>query len=149
MDSTIDLDTELFCFGKILALQRLQESYRATRDRLKEISQPILTDWDIIPELYEVFMRVFSHRPQSHPVYLRQKFLFVILYLFCPESLAGEKMPRGLRPKLAKIFRLKSATPISDNCSSLIFLYQNYIDFSRDVGIFYKAVMEHIQQNEQ
>lgn len=143
---TIDLDTE-FNIGKILALQTLHNSYQTLSERLEEMSQPILTDWNIIPELYELFKSVFANRPQNNQVYLRQKFLFTTLYLFCPNVLVGEKMPRGFRPILARIFNLKSGTPISDNCSGLLILYKSYIDFSRDVGIFYNAVMDYIRHD--
>lgn len=139
----IYLDTE-FNIGKILALQTLRNSYQTLSEQLEEMSQPILTNWNIIPELYEVFKKVFSSRPQNNQVYFRQKFLFVILYLFCPDVLVGEKMPRGFRPILAKIFHLKSGTPISDNCSSLMVLYKSYIDFSRDVDIFFRAAMDYV-----
>lgn len=143
----IDLDTE-FNFGRILAMKRLHDSYHALSERLEEMSQPILSDWNTIPELYELFKRVFANRPQNNQVYQRQKFLFTILYLFCPDVLVEEKMPRGLRPILARIFHLKSGTPISDNCSGLLILYKTYIDFPRDVEIFYNAVMDYIPHDD-
>lgn len=131
----------VFNIGKILALKQLKDEIKEIRSTMEELAEPILTDWNMLPELYQVFQDLFSQRQIKQPIYHRQKFLFVILFLFCPSVLVGERMPVGFRKMLAALLGLNAGTTISDNCAGLIILYNSYIDFRKDTNLFYDKVM--------
>ncbi len=127
--------------GKIAALKQLKDEIKEVCSTMEELSDPTLTDWNLLPKLYQEFQEMFSHRHIDQSIYHRQKFLFVILYLFCPSALAGERMPMGFRKKLASLLGLNASTTISDNCSGLTILYNSYLDFRKDTNLFYGKVM--------
>lgn len=115
------------------------------RSTMDELGEPMLTDWKMLPQLHQVFQDLFSKRKISQPIYHRQKFLFVILFLFCPGVLAGERMPMGFRKILASIMGLNASTTISDNCAGLMVLYNSYLDFRKDTNLYYEKVMELVE----
>lgn len=71
----------------------------------------------------------------------RKKFIFIILYLYSPSSLAGDKMASGLRNELSKVLGIQAKSTISNNCANLVFLYQNYMDFRNDVEFIYNKIL--------
>ena len=58
------------------------------------------------------------------------------MYLFSPSSLAGGKMTAGLREQMSRVLGVQSKSTISDNCTDVVFLYQNYGDFSVELEYF-------------
>ncbi|RHT78644.1 hypothetical protein DW736_18185, partial [Coprobacillus sp. AM28-15LB] len=83
--------------------------------------------------------------PNIDSVTQRKKFIFIILYLFSPSSLAGGKMASGLRPEIAKVLGVQSECTISDNCADVVFLYQNYGDFSGDIEYLYTEIVNRLK----
>ena len=75
----------------------------------------------------------------------RKKFIFIILYLFSPSSLAGGKMTAGLREEMSKVLGIQSKSTISDNCADVVFLYQNYGDFSGDIEYLYTEIVNRLK----
>ncbi|EGF56682.1 hypothetical protein HMPREF9446_02102 [Bacteroides fluxus YIT 12057] len=74
----------------------------------------------------------------------RKKFIFIILYLFSPSSLAGGKMTAGLREEMSRVLGIQFKSTISDNCADVVFLYQNYGDFSGDIEYLYTEIVNRI-----
>lgn len=131
--------------GKITALKKLRKKADELADVMKELGEPILNDLTLLPKIYEVYKGVFQHRgcpEDSALVRNRKKFLMVILYLYSPKALAGDRMRIGLRKKVSELFGLTTSTPISDNCSGLILQYNAYADFRKDVDVIYREVVE-------
>ena len=81
----------------------------------------------------------------AHSVTQRKKFIFIILYLFSPSSLAGGKMTAGLREEMSKVLGIQSKSTISDNCADVVFLYQNYGDFSGDIEYLYTEIVNRLK----
>ena len=72
----------------------------------------------------------------------RKKFIFIILYLYSPSSLAGDKMASGLRNELSKVLGIQAKSTISNNSADLVFLYQyNYMNFRNDVEFIYNKIL--------
>lgn len=136
--------------GKVTALRTLREKVAELSDVMKELGEPILEDLTLLPEIYEAYKRVFSRRgrpDEAMSVRNRKKFLMVVLYLYSPKALAGDRMRMGLRKKVSELFGLTTSTPISDNCSGLIVQYRAYADFRRDVDIIFQEVLESLEDN--
>lgn len=130
--------------GKVAALKKLRDKVNELSDTMKELGEPILDDLALLPAIYEAYKRVFQRRGCQDDVTSvrnRKKFLMVILYLYSPKALAGDRMRMGLRKKVSELFGLTTSTPISDNCAGLIVQYRAYADFRRDVDLIFQEVL--------
>ena len=86
--------------GKVAALKKLREKVSELSDVMKELGEPILDDLALLPAIYEAYKRVFQRRgcpDEATSVRNRKKFLMVVLYLYSPKALAGDRMRMGLR----------------------------------------------------
>ena len=54
-------------------------------------------------------------------------------------------MTPGLRDDLAKVLGVNSKSTISDNCADVVFLYQNYVDFSEDITCLYGHILDRLE----
>ena len=63
----------------------------------------------------------------------RKMFVFIIVLLYSPSTLAGGCLNRGVRDGLAYALKLNAPSAVSRICSDLIFSYQHYRDFRLDV----------------
>jgi len=68
----------------------------------------------------------------------RKKFIFVALSLMSPLTLAGARLRRGLRGKMARLMGCEP-TSVSHDIRDLLFLYRNYPSFRRDVERYREA----------
>jgi hypothetical protein len=136
-----------FDIERIEAIKLLNNDICSLKKMLDEAATPVLHDMTLIPELFEVFKSVFERRgcpEKAQQVYNRKKFLLLMMYLYSPITLVGGRMRTGLRDKLSELFGLNTSTPISDNCVRLLFDYQTYRDFRRDVGIIYREIANYL-----
>lgn len=112
-------------FSEIAEIKSIREQKSRLSEREKELTEPTLTDLDMIPTLYAWFSEIISDRDcpgRVESVTQRKKFLFIVLYLFSPVTLAEGKMLAGLREKLARLYNV-SPVVISNNCRDIVFLY--------------------------
>lgn len=134
-------------FEKIVSLKNVRIEKSNLSEKEQVLSKPLLDDRGLIKEIYTKFIEVLNERcmpPVTGSVLQRKKFIFIVLYLYSPSTLAGGKMPKGLRDDICSVLGLNSVSTISDNCADVVFLYQNYSDFSKDIDAIFKAVMERI-----
>lgn len=134
-------------FNKIVNLKSIRVEKSNLSEKEQVLSRPLMNDRGLIKEIYTKFVEVLNERcmpPIAGSVLQRKKFIFIILYLYSPSTLAGGKMLKGLRDDICNVLGLNSVSTISDNCSDVVFLYQNYPDFSNDINDVFKAVMERI-----
>lgn len=137
-------------FSKIQEIESLRHQLTRLIRQETEASAPILADLSLLPRLYYWFGEALQERgcsPCIESVSQRKKFLYIILYLYSPASLAGGKMTLGLRDKLAELFQLRSRTTISDNCGDVVFLYCRYKDFHEEVDDIFLYIMEQLKVN--
>lgn len=114
----------------------------------QNLSSPILTDKSLIPEIYELFKRVLSEQdfsPMPESPHQRKKFVFVILFLYSPKTLAGYHSPRGLRDAIAKAIGLRYVTFISNNIETVAFLSQNDKYFKEDIEYLYTEIITRLK----
>ncbi|CUQ22977.1 hypothetical protein [Bacteroides thetaiotaomicron] len=114
----------------------------------QNLSSPILTDKSLIPEVYELFKRVLSEQdfsPMPESPHQRKKFVFVILFLYSPKTLAGYHSPRGLRDAIAKAIGLRDVTFISNNIETVAFLSQNDKYFKEDIEYLYTEIITRLK----
>lgn len=126
---------------KIEEIQEIRVQRSELERKETSLSAPLLIDFKLIGQLYTWFKEGLAERncPSSvDSVLQRKKFLFIILYFYSPGTLAGGKMMKGLRDKLADVLEIHSRTTISDNCADVVFLYNRYKYFNNEVNdLFY------------
>ena len=135
-------------FNKIIRLKKIRIEKSELSEEENILTSPILKDKSLIHEIYKIFVELLNERgcsPNIDSVTQRKKFIFIILYLFSPSSLAGGKMASGLRPEIAKVLGVQSECTISDNCADVVFLYQNYGDFSGDIEYLYTEIVNRLR----
>lgn len=79
--------------------------------KFNSVSEPSYDDITLLPELWNMFCRYLKlHRHCANPqsVYERELFIFLILTIYSPRTLAGGKMKLGLRDELGKLFGLNA-----------------------------------------
>ena len=131
-----------------MELKSIREQKSRLSEREQELSSPVLTDLSLIPEIYGWFKDILAGMdcpPNPESVTQRKKFLFIVLFLFAPSVLAGGKMPPGLRDVLSDSLGVYSKSTISDNCSDVVFLYQNYSGFRKDIEYLYNQIVERLK----
>ncbi|MDD3038643.1 hypothetical protein [Bacteroides sp.] len=135
-------------FNKIIRLKKIRIEKSELSEEENEISTPTLSDKSLIYEIYKVFAEILSERdcpPCIENVTQRKKFIFIILYLFSPSTLAGGKTVYGIRGEIAKVVGIQSESTISNNCEDVVFLYQNYDDFSEDIEYLYNEIINRLK----
>lgn len=135
-------------FSEIEEIKSLREQKLRLLERERELTKPILTDLDMIGILYEWFKEILESRDcpgRVESVTQRKKFIFIILFLYSPSALVGDKMKNGLRDKLAEVLGVNAQTAISDNRNSVLFSYGLYRCFRQDVDGIYTEIMRRIK----
>lgn len=127
-----------------MALKAIREKSLELLQVSNELGEPMLDDLSLLPKIYDAYLSVFKRRgcpKKAAQVYNRKKFLLIVLYLYSPKTLAGDRMRVGLRDKLSELFGLTTGTPISDNCANILFDYEKYRDFRRDVDVIFNEII--------
>lgn len=135
-------------FNKIIRLKKIRIEKSELSEEENSLITPLLTDKCLIRIVYDVFVEILGERgcpPCIDSVTQRKKFIFIILYLFSPSSLAGGKMTAGLREEMSRVLGIQSKSTISDNCADVVFLYQNYGDFSWDIEYLYTEIVNRLK----
>lgn len=85
-------------FNKIIRIKKIRIEKSELSEEENALTAPILKDKSLILEIYKIFVEVLNERgcpPNIDSVTQRKKFIFIILYLFSPSSLAGGKWQQG------------------------------------------------------
>ena len=120
-------------FNKIIRLKKIRIEKSELSEEENALTTPILKDKSLIHEIYKIFVELLNERgcpPNIDSVTQRKKFIFIILYLFSPSSLAGGKMTAGLREEMSRVLGV---------------LYQNYGDFSGDIEYLYTEIVNRLR----
>lgn len=135
-------------FSTISELKTIREQKSRLSERESELSSPMLSDLELIPDIYKWFAEILAGMdfpPHLESVTQRKKFLFIILFLYCPTVLAGGRMPHGMRKALEDVFSNISPCRISNNIEDVTFSYQIYKDFRKDVDYLYTEILNRLR----
>lgn len=134
-----------FDFDKIIRLQNIRTEISKLSEEEKRLITPLFTDKNLIPVIHDIFAEITNEMNQENvdSVIQRKKFIFIIMYMFSPNALAGGKMRKGIRDEISKVTRC-STTLISHNCEDIVFIYNFYDDFRKDVEIIYKEIINRL-----
>lgn len=135
-------------FDRIIRLKKIRVEKSELLEEENVLIAPLLTEKTLIPEIYNIFVDLLNERgcpPNIDSVIQRKKFIFIILYLFSPSTLAGGKTVHGIRGEIARVYGIQSECTISDNCADVVFLYQNYANFSKDIEYLYTEIINQLK----
>lgn len=135
-------------FAIISELKSVREERIRLSAKEQELSEPMLDDYSLVGEIYEWFQEILSERtlpPRADSPLQRKKFIFIILFLYSPKTLAGDKMRIGLRDKIAEVTGC-TRTLISHNCEDVSFFYQQYKCHREDIDFLYVEIMNRLKK---
>jgi hypothetical protein len=134
-------------FQKLEEISQVRKERADIEEKERALLKPTLTDLSLISVIHGWVCVIASenrHTGTSESVYERKKFLFIVLLLYAPGVLVGDKMPSGLRGKLAEVLRIRSKSVISDNCADVPFLYNRYKDFREETEEVFRGIVERL-----
>lgn len=124
-----------------------EERKRLEQEEIK-LSTPIIQDLRRVREVYQYCLDAHKElAPSQSPnkPFVRRRFLFVLLFLFSPKTLAGGKMGHGLRAEIAKVMKIESSN-VSHYHSNILFFYNVYSDFREDVNKLFEIVFDKLKK---
>ena len=134
-------------FSLISELKAIREQKVMLMEKERALSEPLLTRFDLIGEIYEWFRELLSEltfSPHVESPTQRKKFIFIILFLYSPTTLAGSKMKVGLRDRLAEVTGCTGSL-ISHNCEDVAFFYQQYKLHRQDIDFLYIEIVNRLK----
>jgi hypothetical protein len=135
-------------FSAISELKYIRDQKSRLSEREQELIKPILSDLDIIPMIFQWYCEIVGNcgLPERRAgTCFRQKFVFIILFLYSPSTLAGGKIAKGIRDILADILGFKSPTGISNLYVNVTFNYNNYKDYRADIDYLYTEIVNRLK----
>jgi hypothetical protein len=135
-------------YHKIEELKQVRREKEKLREMEINLLKPCLTDLSLIPQLHRWFEEIAqsANRPDTtENVYERKKFFFIVLFLYSPSTLMGDKMPSGLRNILGTELKLHSGSVVSNDCAGILFLYERYSDFREEADEAYREIAERLE----
>lgn len=137
-------------FLQLIDELRLVRKHRARlTERERELSSPRLTDPDLIPEIYEWFRSALPEADaasSSDTPIRRREFLLIVLALFAPCALAGDRLPNGIRSALSAALPNVSPCVISNSIADATFFYRHYKEFRQETDRLYIHILERLKE---
>lgn len=133
-------------FSSIVELRAIREEKSRLSERESELAQPMLTNLDMIPIVFGWFEGLAVRLPKRNKSILTKEFIFIILFLYSPGTLAGGKMKGGVRKALGEVLGIVGKSSISDKIGIVTFYYRTYKYFRQDLNIIYPAIVEKLRQ---
>lgn len=134
-------------FSVVSELKSIREQKSRLSEREQELSEPVLYDYLLIEEIYEWFKEILSGLtlpPCIDSPTQRKKFIFIVLFLYSPSTLAGGKMKVGLRDKISEVTGCTGSL-ISHNCEDVTFFYQQYKSHRQDIDYLYIEILNRLK----
>lgn len=133
----------------IMRLRTIKMEKSRLSEEEQKLSNPMMKDMSDIPtiltycrEAYKDIHRTsVPRRPRERRIYI-----FILLFLFSPQTLAGGKMGSGIRESIAKAMEIESSN-VSHYHSDIWFYYNVYEDFRQDVNTIFEKVFEKLRKN--
>lgn len=135
-------------FLVISELKTIREKKRRLSEQEAELSVPRICDISLIPMLYDWFNEIQDNRncpARKGCARLKKQFIFIILFLYSPSTLAGGKIGNGIREAISDVLEFKSPTGVSNLCADVTFLHDNYKDFQSDIEYIYTEIVNRLK----
>lgn len=134
-------------FSIISEIKSIREDIARLSSLESELTRPTLSDLSLIPTIYDWVIEAAKLLPKRRKSILDKEFIFIVLFLYSPGTLAGSKIKLGVRKQIADSLGLNSCTAVSNKCDLIVFMYKTYKYFREDLSFIYSKIMENIQKN--
>lgn len=135
-------------FSLISELKSIRTQRIRLFEREQELSKPILQDYKLISTIYEWFTEILKEIQPGQRInkpIQRKKFLFILVFLYSPATLAGDKMKQGLRDEIASVLNTNEKSIISKSLNNIVFYYQTYKYFRQDIEYLYTEIVKRLR----
>lgn len=135
-------------FSIISEIKSIREQMSILSERERRLIKPILDDTSLIPAMFKWYceMKGCCGTPEGREgTSFRQKFVFIILFLYSPIALVNGSIARGIRDVLAETLGFKSPTGISNLCTNMMFNYCNYKNYRTDIDGIYTDILNRLK----
>lgn len=108
----------------------------------KELTKPVLTDFDDIGLIYKIYTDSISRRTvlSAHEYEYKLIFSAIVCLLYAPRVLADNRIPRNLRKCIGEVSDTDKSF-ISRNISNVVFRYQTMRGFKDEFDYLYTEIM--------
>lgn len=127
---------------KILSIKNAKDFIKEAIEMVSESTRPLLANRSEMKEVYDVYQEYLRTKGITWDTERRKHFLFVIIYIYCPNVLIGDPMPKGFRRELKELLNVGANSVISNHSRDLLFLYRQYRDFREEVDAAYEYISE-------
>lgn len=135
---------------KLESLNNIRKCIKDLQVQEEQLAKPLRTDYTTIGNIFDIYVACLKeNNPKANCKCAneRYKFLFVVLAIYCPRALVGGKITKGgLRRKIAEVTQCEVSV-VSHNIELLLFRYQKYRTFRREVDDIYCKVMAVLERN--
>ena len=134
-------------FSVVSELKTIREQKSRLSEREQELSSPVLYDISLIPTLYEWFKEMLSEMdfpPIVDSPHQRKKFIFIVLFLYSPNALAGGRVSKNIREELSNVVSCHPSY-VSHNIENVLFLFHQYKGFREDIEYLYTEIINRLK----
>ena len=134
----------------IKELRELKKEKSKLAQKEKDLTEPLLLDLSLIPQIYKWFWDIMDERdcpPPHDSIIQRKKFLFIVISLYYPQFFAGGKMSKGIRNALNDILKYKDASQVSNLYSDVSDFFIFYKTFRNDVSELFDKIVSKLKEN--
>lgn len=132
---------------RLVKAEEARRKKRALDEEEKEALRPRLKNFEDI-QMVKEWIDELTHKVENSHLWsttdYRQRFLCIIIWLYCPGTLLGDSLLKGLREKLSDIMGI-SPSMVSHHISNLYFYYNEYKLFRSDIDFIIAEVLLRIE----
>lgn len=135
-------------FKKIERIREIRKEKSLLSEEENKLSAAVLIDRGQMLKVKDYIFDILKEEDcpvKDSIAQTRRKFVFVVLYLYSPSTLAGGKMPDGLREAIANSFGIQAKSSISNDFSDMVFQYEHYTDFRKDVHYIFDRLIPRLE----
>ena len=134
------------CIDLIEELTFIKQKKALIIQKELELSKPILADVNQVAQIYDWFKNLpeellLTNQDSVH----KRQFLFIVILLFSPSFLVGEKLKRGLRDELTRVFGFRSPSAVGNLSADVYCWYKSYQGFREKTNKIYLKLFDELR----
>ena len=132
-------------FEKINEIKKVRVKKEALIDEERSLSRPMLENLEHIKHIYDLFRSFCLECNSTDQPENKRIFIFIIIYMYSPSTLAGEKLKNGIRDELTRCVGYNRGY-ISTVIIDLVFIYQKYKGFKGRCDMMFDKICEALRR---
>ena len=129
-------------FSVIADIEAIRHEKSRLSAREAELSRPLLHDLSLVGKVFRLFReaeRACGTAGRVRGAESKQTFIFIVLFLYSPSSLAGGQIRRGLRDKIAET--IGNSVTLVSHYKDTMFRYRHYKLYRENVDAIFCHVV--------